>query len=53
MVTILLSLCNLPKVVEAVTEEKSKPLQVLDLALQDSERDLFVKFRFLGKKILG
>jgi hypothetical protein len=42
MVAILLSLCNLPKAVEAVTEATSKPLRVLDLSLQDSERDLSV-----------
>jgi hypothetical protein len=46
MVSIMLLLCNLPKAVEAVTEETSKPLQVLDLALQDLERDLSVRFRF-------
>jgi hypothetical protein len=33
---------NLPKAVMAVTEATSKPLRVLDLALQDSERDLSV-----------
>ena len=38
----VLALCNLPKVVEAVIEATSKPLQVRDLALQDSERDLSV-----------
>jgi hypothetical protein len=43
----LLALCNLPKAVMAVTEATSKPLRVLDLALQDSERDLSVKFRFV------
>jgi hypothetical protein len=41
-VTILLALCNFPKAVMAVTEATSKPLRVLDLALQDSERDLSV-----------
>ena len=43
----VLALCNLPKAEEAVTEATSKPLRVLDLALQDSERDLSVKFRFV------
>ena len=38
----LLALCNFPKAVMAVTEATSKPLRVLDLALQDSERDLSV-----------
>jgi hypothetical protein len=38
----ILALCNFPKAVEAVTEATSKPLRVLDLALQDSERDLSV-----------
>jgi hypothetical protein len=41
-VAILLALCNFPKAEEAVTEATSKPLRVLDLALQDSERDLSV-----------
>jgi hypothetical protein len=49
----LLSLCNLPKAVEAVTEATSKPLRVSDLALQDSERDLSVRFRFVWNRILG
>jgi hypothetical protein len=38
----VLALCNFPKAEEAVTEATSKPLRVLDLALQDSERDLSV-----------
>ena len=42
MVAILLALCNFPKAEEAVTEATSKLLRVLDLALQDSERDLSV-----------
>jgi hypothetical protein len=47
MVAILLALYNFPKAVEAVTEATSKPLRVRDLALQDSERDLSVKFRWM------
>ena len=43
----MLALCNFPKVVEAVTEATSKPLRVLDLALQDSERDLYVLYSFV------
>jgi hypothetical protein len=43
----MLALCNFPKAVEAVTEVTSKLLGVKDLALQDSERDLSVKFRFV------
>ena len=41
-VTILLALCNFPKAMEAVTEATSKPLEVKDLALKESERDLSV-----------
>ena len=43
----LLVLCNLPKAEETVTEATSKPLRVLDLALQDSERDLSIRFNFV------
>jgi hypothetical protein len=43
----VLSLCNLPKAMEVVIEATSKPLRVRDLSLQDSERDLSVKFRFV------
>jgi hypothetical protein len=32
----------LPKAEKAITEATSEPLRVLDLALQDSERDLSV-----------
>ena len=46
-VAILLALCNFPKAVMAVIEATSKPLRVLDLDLQDSERDLFVWYNFV------
>ena len=38
----MLVLCNLPKAEESVIEATSKPLRVLDLALQDSDRDLSI-----------
>jgi hypothetical protein len=38
----LLALCNFPKAEKAITEATSKLLRVLDLALQDSERDLSI-----------
>ena len=44
---IVLALCNLPKAMEAITEATSKPLRVLDLTLQDSERDLSVWYSFV------
>jgi hypothetical protein len=44
---LVLALCNLPKAVEAVTEATSKPLRVLDIALQDSDRDIYVWYKFV------
>jgi hypothetical protein len=38
----MLALCNLSKAEKTITEATSELLRVLDLALQDSERDLSV-----------
>jgi hypothetical protein len=47
---LVLTPCNFPKAAEAVTEATSKPLRVLDLALQDSERDLSIWYSFIWKE---
>jgi hypothetical protein len=47
----VLALCNFPKAEKAVIEATSKPLRVLDLALQDSERDLSFRFKLVWNRI--
>jgi len=48
---VVLALCNLPKDAKAIIEANLEPLRVLDLALQDSDRDLSIRFNFVCNRI--